>query len=990
MEEENITFNNNDIISKSFTDTKWKLSEKPLDIVERSRNQILVDLGENVKTDDSLNTGLIVIGDYCYLSIRDKLIKPLKLRELKNNKNNNSKNAKNEKINTKTKLILNNIQVLVNDKLTEVLNYFRENIENVDYNFLMNKFDYIEFRFIILMKFIDIFIRSRNIEALKEILITIKKIKNILKTPNLIFKKIAIIDKFDFSISQVVLEDLYFKEFEIENMENVSLNIVEIVNTNPKLIFQTNYDSTLSIIQLKPYETQINVMNVIKENLHNGFNIHYKTIQGGGKTSLILSVAKFIKHSCEKIKIIFCCSDMLEAVRVQVAKIMFNFNVPFGIGTGYKNSKGNYLYEIKNSWICKKIQKREQIYNLTNEQQMNYRKIEVDDIIICDYISTLSMLKENEEMKAYEKLNNIETTKSFDFMLFFDEPTYGCGTINNIIKIMCQILYNAPNKLILSSATLPSLIEMNVFNEYFLNKYTTSFLKDIKSNKVLIGCLIRNYNGVILTPHQDCINRDELKIFMHDFIEKPLIGKFYTLIYLVNLNYFLVQYGENLNLDQIENFNHSSIISNIVILIERFIQNESIPYDDFINIQCGETENFNVDYSKLLTKDSHKFMGGCLISVSNPLEFVREHFYPIVESIKKKLNIKEITEEYDTYLNSLNEIELRIENLNKNIDKTTQNYENELNEIYKSTYSMKFNDIFEVGSVEHLNSFAPNISYDTSLIKSKIMKENININEFMIEDNLKFLLYMGVGIYSNDYSEKYRDKILELLNEKKLAYFISDESYIYGGNGPLSNILIDDSLGVKLNDNELSQLIGRTGRVGQSWISKIYVQENTYDKLRNYFQNMNAANIESVNISNTFINTMREEMELRIKKDIQKLRLEKERLELDKKEENIKTNKEENIKISEKEREKQNKIVNRTREILRENKMKNQSNYIFERTQTSNIEIFKSDEKVEKMWKRSDTIITNINTQTRIIKEEKIIKEYNTKDKTDLLLKKYF
>ena len=57
-------------------------------------------------------------------------------------------------------------------------------------------------------------------------------------------------------------------------MENVSLNIVEIVNTNPKLIFQTNYDSTLSIIQLKPYETQINVMNVIKENLHNGFNIH--------------------------------------------------------------------------------------------------------------------------------------------------------------------------------------------------------------------------------------------------------------------------------------------------------------------------------------------------------------------------------------------------------------------------------------------------------------------------------------------------------------------------------------------------------------------------------------------------------------------------------------------------------------------------------------------------------------------------------------------
>lgn len=45
----------------------------------------------------------------------------------------------------------------------------------------------------------------------------------------------------------------------------------------------------------------------------------------------------------------------------------------------------------------------------------------------------------------------------------------------------------------------------------------------------------------------------------------------------------------------------------------------------------------------MLRKDSHKFLGGCLIATSNPLEFAHTHFekWMIIDR-KKKESIKPI------------------------------------------------------------------------------------------------------------------------------------------------------------------------------------------------------------------------------------------------------------------------------------------------------------------------------------------------------------
>ena len=95
------------------------------------------------------------------------------------------------------------------------------------------------------------------------------------------------------------------------------------------------------------------------------------------------------------------------------------------------------------------------------------------------------------------------------------------------------------------------------------------------------------------------------------------------------------------------------------------------------------------------------------------------------------------------------------------------------------------------------------------MAKSSINFEKINITEFDIDDNLKFLLYMGVGIFSKDLDSDYTNKVLEMLQNCELAYIIADESFCYGANYLISNVIINDDIGDPHSINTILQLIGR-------------------------------------------------------------------------------------------------------------------------------------------------------------------------------------
>jgi hypothetical protein len=366
----------------------------------------------------------------------------------------------------------------------------------------------------------------------EEILLASQKILHnlkIYKNTNNFFKKICNIPDIEIELSQQLIDDLKFKIDELSLQVNIKLH--EIANKKPKLIFDTKYDVTIPEMRLKPHDTQLELINIVKNNINNGFLIFYKTLPGLGKTSMILSICSFIKKSIitNKKKVIFCCSDSLESVRVQVLRVMFNFGIKFGISISSDETK----YVIKNSWNCKNDEERE--------------------LIVCDYLSAYLILKEAKH----------------EYLLFFDEPTVLTDKNPDtlVIKTLAKILYYLPKYTILSSATLPLLEEIKNLTNNFSSKYPNAVIKEIVSNKTLIGCTIKDFNNKIIVPHNNCKNNVELGCLIQKIKKFPLLGKFYTLPYLMNLNEFMKNYNQNIDLDTIESFEQENILENILLLL---------------------------------------------------------------------------------------------------------------------------------------------------------------------------------------------------------------------------------------------------------------------------------------------------------------------------------------------------------------------------------------------------------------------------------------
>lgn len=109
-----------------------------------------------------------------------------------------------------------------------------------------------------------------------------------------------------------------------------------------------------------------------------------------------------------------------------------------------------------------------------------------------------------------------------------------------------------------------------------------------------------------------------------------------------------------------------------------------------------------------------------------------------------------------------------------------------------------------------------------------------------VDDFVLKLLFCGVALYQETgLSSKYLDKVEELASQNYLAYIITDRSLCYGTNFPISNVILRDDLATKLNMNEMFQLIGRAGRVGQSWTARAFLEEKGLEKLSQYIHNQN-------------------------------------------------------------------------------------------------------------------------------------------------------
>jgi hypothetical protein len=970
----------NNIFTSNLTATKWSMIEKPLTDIERKRNQILSDLGTNANLSMGqcyLKNKLITIGDYYYLSVReeikDKIILPPKILQ--------QKLEKKLKFNSKNTIIIKNCKKTLDTQIQTLKNIIDDNPKEKIYDDLMNGYDCIEFRIIILMKIIESYSNvnkyntiDENLEQKEELLIGSKKIlhtlKNIIANEKEYFTPLCSIENFKISLSLQLVEDLQYK-INVLSL-NFGIKLYEIANKRPKLIYDTKYDNTIIEMKIKPYDSQLKFIDIIKSDFVNGFLIIYKTLPGLGKTSTVSSLCSFIKNSNYKYKTIFCCSDILESVRIQVLRIIFNFGIKFAICNG-RLKKEKELKDINND-ITEKFH-----YDL--KKSWNCNKDDEPELLVCDYVSTYLLLKEGKKNDT-------------NYVLFFDEPTV--LTDNNdeenlTLQYLTKILYYMPKHTILSSATFPQLNEIQVVLDYYNTTYPTGKIHEIKSNKTLLGCIIKNFDNQVITPHIYCNNVREL----NDYIEKlknfPLLGKFYTLSYLINLNEFLKKYNLNIDLDDIETFEHENIIENIMNLLFRIVNNfNDEQFKEFKNIKILDInednyidtlkleQNYNtVCHERLIITHAYKYFGCCWIATSNPLEYVEKYFVGTLNKIKEKFknngicSINKYCQKYlddiKKYNETIDKIESQTETSTNKQKCKTEDRSKTYNEFEHLTQNIEmpkfeFPAYLQVNTHEHIKMFSKYVKmYDTSMLKMKILPETIDVTKFNISDDVKFLLYMGVGLYCKSLDPLYLETVLDLLQDRKLAFIIADKTFCYGANYQISNIIINDDLGDKHSINTILQSIGRTSRMGKSYAGKVYLDTNTNKRIQNFFSNPEYMSNEGINITNSFNNLIKEidlsqkqKTENEIKKNI----------ELQKLEEKIKEQKIKDDLIKQIEIKYKNDIIQKEQRIQKQNELNNIWNKPNININNVNIDTINIDSKttnITDIWKKTNVNNININ-----------------------------
>jgi hypothetical protein len=100
------------------------------------------------------------------------------------------------------------------------------------------------------------------------------------------------------------------------------------------------------------------------------------------------------------------------------------------------------------------------------------------------------------------------------------------------------------------------------------------------------------------------------------------------------------------------------------------------------------------------------------------------------------------------------------------------------------------------------NAFVPNIEDST-------VKEIMAVD---VDNQLKMLLLMGIGVFNNQPNVRYMEIMKRLAQEQRLYMIIAQTDYIYGTNYQFAHGFIGKDLSNSLTQQKIIQSLGRIGR----------------------------------------------------------------------------------------------------------------------------------------------------------------------------------
>ena len=831
---------------QKFDAKQWLSVEKDLPAYQKDVIKSLIKFGSNVSDSYIENTfTLNSCGNDIYIDlIRPKMLELSDIKLfLKNKKLKKKKEVKVKKVVkkvTKKSKVEEIILKKNRKKLVEELKIIKNAMESSNNSLSTYNSEYVEIRLVGLIF---------------EICKRLKKCKNDKeeRDKDLNYELVMGIEKSLKSVSNYkdcsteVMNDL-------EELNNKFKKLLKYKNTDilikhPKYVLRTKYDDIFPSTSIGPYKSQKDLMK--KLITKNNCLIFYKAMIGSGKTTTIASICEYANKirlenkaiassNNEKfidIEVIFACS--LEPVRHQVGNIAYNGNIKFGVASMSSSDK----IRIVNH------------FSTTDKDRI---------LIISDLVSALYLLKENKK--------KINCNKKY--ILFLDEPNKCADKKDSdITRAISQIIYYAPYKTILSSATMPDKCDLPKTIKLFEDKNKDSIIEEVVSKEVKIGCEIISDNGLTLMPHSICRNIEELKKTINLLETNPFLARLYTARTLYKLESLLIKNKIKVNslkesFDNVDNMNQMNIQKESINMLRNILETND---DDLVYNICNKEWSNNEDeeknnlernicddpinLDKIFLSQSYKFSGGCLIACKNPEEFALKYARKLLNVIKKRGGLTKMINKHLLDLKKYKEQIESIENKYSGSNKESLIAE-ELECLNLEKPVFKIPSALQINTLKHLKMFNQSI-LDSGKVNKKNIRiplDDLNLNFPSVKEEILTCLCLGIGIYTLDLPLKFRDYVLELVENGELAFLIADDSISYGANYPFDSVIIMDDLAKEHSINTFFQLCGRAGRVGFSWRCTVYiVGENIHNRLFDYLKGINnddnckeAENIESM------------------------------------------------------------------------------------------------------------------------------------------------
>lgn len=794
------------MINVKFTRSDWNSIEK-MDTTDLDRMVIrcLSLLGEG--KNENISDNLVVLGEKYYCMIRGRFknylidYEEIVITEV---------TFKKKKDNIRHENTINRLNKLANDLLVSFSNEMSSN-----YGFTTN---YIEIKGVTLIYFAYIACKKLDKKDIYEIYVGMQKFINMMEGKEVVsFLNRIIKDK----VSDTLISDMKKWIDRLKEVEIITgLNIYKYA---PHLIIYSKFDQN----SIKPYKSQIELMDKISENIEYGFLIMYNAMIGLGKTTMAsVSIPIYVNKMRENVKysklqVIMCCN--IPSVRLQVAHMAYVAGIKFGIGS--INSSGGV--SIINHYICKKDEERV--------------------LIICGPEIAVELLKMD-----YNR-TKIDKTCS-NYILFLDEPNVGADIKNSrSLKDNMNLLKYLPDKAILSSATMVDVREMPDFMKQYRKIWRNTNVIKIYSSEIQIGCDVITDDGEKLVPHEGCKTSEDLNNCIVKVQDNPFLGRLYTIdnavilwsnmmkekidipnidLLFLDVNNLSAMKVRSLSLDMLDTLSKTDIINKICNLIER---------------------DENISYRRLGTTDAYKMYGMTLVASDNPIDFCRENFADLLRSFEDKLH----SNDFKNIHCLLRKFEEREQAKKKEIKNITDNIKNKdrvknmIHEVLEDRECIiSLLDEFQINTSAHVSKYAMGRKIEIRNNYPIEMIPSMNVPEWILE-----LLICGVGIYTTSklLDDIYIKHVLELASKGQLSYLVADMTIAYGTNYPFNKVIVTDDFARQHSLNTIFQLMGRTGRVGQSWTSKVYIEKKTKERIINFIHGREENNIELKNMNSTFI-----------------------------------------------------------------------------------------------------------------------------------------